>query len=73
VSHPHAIQVRVEGRTVTLVGDVLADEEKTARHAIKRIPGVKVMDVQWTVHEEAGDVPTLQGKRRMRTPQHADS
>jgi osmotically-inducible protein OsmY len=73
VSHPHAIQVRVEGRTVTLVGDVLADEEKTAQHAIKRIPGVKFVDVQWTAHEEAGNVPTLQGKRRLRTPQHADS
>jgi osmotically-inducible protein OsmY len=62
VSHPHAIQVRVDGRSVTLIGDVLADEEKLARHAIKRIPGVQKVDAQWTVHEEAGNVPTLQGK-----------
>ena len=64
VSHPSAIQVRVNGRTVTLVGDVLADEDKQARHAIKRIPGVKNVDTQWTVHEEPGSVPTLQGKGR---------
>jgi hypothetical protein len=64
VSHPHAVQVRVDGGTVTLVGDMLADEEKAARHAVKRIPGVKRVDAQWTVHEEPGDVPTLQGKGR---------
>jgi hypothetical protein len=73
VSHPHAVQVRVEGRSVTLIGDVLADEEKSARHAIKRIPGVKHVDVLWTVHEEEGNVPTLQGKRRSRAHQHADA
>jgi hypothetical protein len=68
VSHPHALQVRVDGGAVTLVGDVLADEEKMARHAIKRIPGVKNVDAQWTVHEEPGDVPTLQGKGRGKRP-----
>jgi hypothetical protein len=64
VDHPHAVQVRVDHGTVTLVGDILADEEKAARHAVKRIPGVKNVDAQWTVHEEPGDVPTLQGKGR---------
>jgi hypothetical protein len=68
VSHPHAVQVRVDGGTVTLVGDVLADEEKQARHAVKRVPGVKKVDAQWTVHEEPGDVPTLQGKGRGKRP-----
>jgi hypothetical protein len=69
VSHPHAVQVRVDHGTVTLVGDMLADEEKAARHAVKRIPGVKNVDAQWTVHDEPGDVPTLQGKgRSRRTP-----
>ena len=72
VSHPHAVQVRVEGRSVTLIGDVLTDEEKSARHAIKRIPGVKHLDALWTLHDEEGDVPTLQGKRRSRAHQHAD-
>jgi hypothetical protein len=72
VSHPHAVQVRVEGRSVTLIGDVLTDEEKSARHAIKRIPGVKHLDALWTLHDEEGDVPTLQGKRRTRAHQHAD-
>ncbi|MFI7061420.1 BON domain-containing protein [Kribbella sp. NPDC050124] len=63
-SHPHAVQVRVDNGTVTLVGDMLAAEEKATRHAVKRIPGVKSVDAQWTVHEEPGDVPTLQGKGR---------
>ena len=62
VSHPHALQVRVDHGIVTLTGDVLAAEEKAARRGIKRIPGVKGVHPQWTVHEEAGDVPTLQGK-----------
>ncbi|WP_433166984.1 BON domain-containing protein [Kribbella sp. CA-247076] len=69
VSHPHALQVRVDGGSVTLVGDVLADEEKMAKHAVKRIPGVKNVDTQWTVHEEPGDVPTLQGKGRRKRSQ----
>ncbi|TDD27741.1 BON domain-containing protein [Kribbella turkmenica] len=69
VSHPHAVQVRVDAGSVTLVGDVLAEEEKTARHAVKRIPGVKNVDAQWTVHEEPGDVPTLQGKGRSKRSQ----
>jgi len=61
VSHPHALQVRVDGGMVTLTGDVLAAEEKAARRGVKRIPGVKGLHEQWTVHEEPGDVPTLQG------------
>lgn len=69
VSHPHAVQVRVNDKNVTLIGDVLADEEKSACQAIKRIPGVKRVDAQWKIHEEPGDVPTLQGKRRAREPQ----
>ena len=68
VSHAHAVQVRVDNGTVTLVGDVLADEEKQARHAVKRIPGVKAVDAQWTVYDEPGDVPTLQGKGRTKRP-----
>jgi hypothetical protein len=64
VSHPHAIQVRVDGGIVTLTGDVLAAEEKAARRGVKRIPGVKGVHEQWTMHEEPGDVPTLQGHSR---------
>jgi osmotically-inducible protein OsmY len=61
VSHPHALQVRVDGGMVTVTGDVLAAEEKAVRRGIKRIPGVKGLHEQWTVHDEPGDVPTLQG------------
>ncbi|TDO56823.1 BON domain-containing protein [Kribbella sp. VKM Ac-2571] len=67
VSHPHALQVRVDGGIVTLTGDVLAAEEKSARRAVKRIPGVKGVHEQWNVHEEPGDVPTLQGTGRSKS------
>jgi osmotically-inducible protein OsmY len=60
VSHPHALQVRVDSGMVTLTGDVLAAEEHGVRRGIKRIPGVKGVHEQWKVHEEPGDVPTLQ-------------
>jgi osmotically-inducible protein OsmY len=66
VSHPHAIQVRVDGGIVTLTGDVLAAEEKAARRGVKRIPGVKGVHEQWIVHAEPGDVPTLQGTAHSR-------
>ncbi|NIK61713.1 BON domain-containing protein [Kribbella shirazensis] len=67
VSHPHALQVRVDAGVVTLTGDVLAAEEHSARRGVKRIPGVKGVHAQWTVHDEPGDVPTLQGKPTSRS------
>jgi osmotically-inducible protein OsmY len=67
VSHPHALQVRVDAGVVTLTGDVLAAEEHSARRAVKRIPGVKGVHAQWTAHDEPGDVPTLQGKPTSRS------
>jgi hypothetical protein len=71
VSHPHAIQVRVDDRTVMLTGDVLAGEDRRAYRAIKHIPGVKDVGTRWRVHDEPGDVPTLQGHARPREPKLA--
>ncbi|TDO48681.1 BON domain-containing protein [Kribbella sp. VKM Ac-2527] len=69
VSHPHAIQVEVDDRTVTLTGDVLAAEADQAIRAINRIPGVRDVETQWRVYDEPGDVPTLQGRARPGKPQ----
>lgn len=70
LSHPHAVQVRTDDHVVTLTGDILADEEARTLRAVKHVPGVQEVHVQWTVHESAGDVPTLQGsgKHQPRQP-----
>ena len=61
VSHPHAVQVSAQDRTVMLTGEVLAAEAERTCRAISRIPGVKRLEARWTVYDEPGDVPTLQG------------
>jgi uncharacterized membrane protein len=64
VRHPHAIDVRVRDGVVTLAGDILSDEEARAIRAVRRVPGVKKIDTQWRVHDDATGVPQLQGDGR---------
>lgn len=61
VSHPHSVDVHVDDGKVTLIGDVLAAEEKRARSALKRVPGIKEVDARWRVHADATGVPGQQG------------
>ncbi|WP_170222817.1 SRPBCC family protein [Nonomuraea turkmeniaca] len=68
VSHPHAVEVHVQDRHVTLTGAVLAAEEERARRAIRRIPGVKHVEGGWVVHDDAAESPRLQGPGRRREP-----
>lgn len=68
VSHPHAVEVEVHERVVTLTGDVLTGEDERARKMVRRIPGVKHVETHWNVHRDAGDVPRLQGTSRRRKP-----
>ncbi|MBF8191191.1 SRPBCC family protein [Nonomuraea sp. K274] len=68
VSHPHSVEVHVQDRRVTLDGDVLAAEERQARRAVQRIPGVKRVHAHWTPHQDAEGVPGLQGAGRRREP-----
>lgn len=68
VSHPHAVEVHVQDRVVTLTGDVLADEEKRTHRAIRRIPGVKRVDSRWTAYRAAEQAFRLQGAGRRREP-----
>jgi uncharacterized membrane protein len=68
VSHPHAVQVHVQDRVVTLSGDVFAHEDEPARRAIKRVPGVKRVNKRWSAHRDATGIPQLQGAGRRREP-----
>ncbi|WP_157530728.1 SRPBCC family protein [Microtetraspora niveoalba] len=68
VSHPHAVEVHVDGGVVTLAGDILSAEQQRARRAVRRVAGVKRVDTPWRTHREAGDTPGLQGSSRPRRP-----
>ncbi|MFG1704260.1 SRPBCC family protein [Nonomuraea sp. M3C6] len=68
VCHPHAVEVHVQNRVVTLTGDVLAAEDERTRRAVRRIPGVRRVETRWAVHRDAAGVPQLQGTARPREP-----
>ncbi|WP_143590811.1 SRPBCC family protein [Thermoactinospora rubra] len=68
LGHPHAVEVQVEDGMVRLSGDVLAGEDQRVRRAVRRIPGVRDVDIRWRVHRDASGVPTLQGPGRARRP-----
>lgn len=69
VSHPGAIEVRVADSHVMLRGDVLAAEVDRLRATIRHMAGVHELIDQLTVHETAGNVPSLQGQHKL---YHAD-
>lgn len=60
-SHPGAIDVSASDGTVILSGPILAHEVSDVLWAIWRVRGVENVDNQLEVHEEAGDIPALQG------------
>ena len=68
VSHPHAVHVHVTDGVVTLTGDVLAREERRARRALRRVPGVRQLIGNWTTHTDTTGVSALQGDGRPRVP-----
>ncbi|MFI7705025.1 SRPBCC family protein [Nonomuraea sp. NPDC049480] len=68
VSHPHAVEVHVQDRVVTLTGDVLAAEEERTRRALRRIPGVKRVEAGWVTHRAAEESFRLRGGGRRREP-----
>lgn len=61
VSHPRAIGVDVAGGSVCLSGHVLADECDAVLSAVWAVPGVADIENGLTVHDEAGNIPALQG------------
>jgi len=62
VSHPHAITVlAAEGGRVVLSGPVLAYEVPYLLKCVRSAPGVKEVINRLDVHEEAGNISSLQG------------
>jgi uncharacterized membrane protein len=69
VSHPGSIEVQASQGTVTLRGQILEREAGRALRAVRAVPGVHGVRDELEHHEQAGDVPGLQGGRtRLRRP-----
>jgi hypothetical protein len=64
-SHPRAIEVDVIDGDVCLYGDVLAEDVQPVVSTVSSMTGVKAVDNQLRVHDEPGDIPALQGRRRV--------
>lgn len=60
--HPGAIQVTAQGQQVILSGDVLANEVEGLLKGIEKVRGVRGVQNNLRVHEEAGAIPQLQGE-----------
>jgi uncharacterized membrane protein/gas vesicle protein len=63
VSHPHAIVVKAVDGVVKLSGPILAKEVQPLLNAIISVGGVKNIENDLAIHDEAGDIPALQGGR----------
>lgn len=61
VRHPRSIEVTARDGTVILSGPVLADEVDSLVAMVSRVAGVRHVENRLDIHEEAGDVPGLQG------------
>jgi hypothetical protein len=61
ISHPHAVEVTAYAGVVTLTGNVLAHEVQPFIASVKSIPGVRRVENQLEAHEDAGNIPDLQG------------
>jgi osmotically-inducible protein OsmY len=61
VSHPHAIDVTAENGRVCLSGPILAHEVQPLLRAASSVRGVAGIDNQLDIHEQAGNIPALQG------------
>lgn len=63
VSHPAAIEVTAEDGNVSLSGPILANEVPHLLACVKWVNGVKDVNNNLEVHDEAGNHPALQGGR----------
>lgn len=64
VSHPGSISVEAIEGTITLRGPILEREAPRAIRAARWVPGVREVHDELEHHEQAGDVPGLQGGRQ---------
>lgn len=62
VSHPHSITVSATDGRVTLSGPILADEVEHLLDRVAAIRGVKAVENALEIHEQADNVPGLQGQ-----------
>jgi uncharacterized protein YwbE len=60
-SHPHAIEVTVDGGCVTLRGPILHHEVRSLMRAIGHVRGVSGVVNALDQHDEPGHLPRLQG------------
>jgi uncharacterized membrane protein len=61
VSHPHAIHVAVDEGRVTLSGQILSAEVGQLLKSVWSVHGVMDVENKLEAHEEAGNIPSLQG------------
>lgn len=64
VSHPHAIKVKLVNGRATLSGPILSHEVVPLLEVVNGIAGVNSIENSLDLHENAGDVPALQGGKR---------
>lgn len=64
VAHPHAIAVCARGGRIELYGPVLADERQDLIDCVRGVAGVAEVYDKLDVHDQAGDIPALQGAGR---------
>jgi uncharacterized membrane protein len=67
VGHPRSVAVAVQDGRATLSGPVLAAEVDALLAGVSAVRGVREVENRLSVHEEAGDVPGLQGRGRVRS------
>jgi uncharacterized membrane protein len=62
VTHPHAIEVTAHQGYVTLRGPILAREVPRLLQRVQSVRGVRAVDNQLDVHQQADNIPGLQGE-----------
>lgn len=62
--HQRALDVSASEGRVTLRGEALASEVEEIVRAVSSVSGVREVNNEMNVHEDAGSVPSLQGEMR---------
>lgn len=62
VSHPRAIAISAREGHVVLSGPVLARDVEGLIDTVERVPGVRSIENRLDVHEQPGNIPSLQGR-----------
>jgi uncharacterized membrane protein len=66
--HPRAIEVSANQGRVTLSGPILGDDVERVLSRVAAVRGVKGVDNQLEVHQQADEIPALQGNPPPREP-----